>query len=161
MEGNGSRFIVDIYLEPSPFVTVVETERHCVYVTLLLCLYSDVARRQNMRSWLYRIRPSVTDAGFCPSERVRPEVFGANFEQDEITCNQLRWLPVPLPDTPVDFIQGLQTICGAGRYVSHEVSKAETTYISTIHASFMLLACVSQSLSQEQKELDVEGKQCV
>jgi hypothetical protein len=72
--------------------------------------------RQNMRSWLYRIRPSVTDAKFHKCESVRPDIFGADFERDEVTCNQLRWMPLPLPDSPTDFIRGLQTICGAGRY---------------------------------------------
>ena len=33
-----------------------------------------------------------------------------------VTPNQLRWRPFELPNDPVDFVTGLHTICGAGRW---------------------------------------------
>lgn len=33
-----------------------------------------------------------------------------------VTPNQLRWRPFPIPQDPVDWVRGLFTICGAGRW---------------------------------------------
>ncbi|BDA41515.1 Homogentisate 1,2-dioxygenase [Coccomyxa sp. Obi] len=71
-------------------------------------------RRQNMRSWLYRIQPSVSSSPFRPSGRIDPDRFGTQFGKDEVECNQLRWRPMPFPEQWTDFVSGLQTICGAG-----------------------------------------------
>ncbi len=68
----------------------------------------------NQRSWLYRIRPSVTHEPFHPLD-FASEVFSGDFERALITPNQLRWRPFSVPDDPVDFVRGLFTICGAGR----------------------------------------------
>jgi homogentisate 1,2-dioxygenase len=60
----------------------------------------------NRRSWLYRIRPSVTHEPFV---KLR--------EEDTLagpTPNQLRWDPFPIPAEPSDFVDGLRTICGNG-----------------------------------------------
>jgi len=70
--------------------------------------------RCNQRSWLYRIRPSVTHEPFHPLD-FASEVFSGDFERAVITPNQLRWRPFSVPDEPVDFVRGLFTICGAGR----------------------------------------------
>jgi homogentisate 1,2-dioxygenase len=63
-------------------------------------------RHANRRAWLYRIRPSVTHE---PYRRYR-----ALAELTEGTPNQLRWDPFPIPTEPVDFVDGLVTICGNG-----------------------------------------------
>eukprot|EP00042_Codosiga_hollandica_P049275 m.569630 g.569630 ORF g.569630 m.569630 type:complete len:451 (+) comp57841_c0_seq1:40-1392(+) len=68
-------------------------------------------RETNRRSWFYRVRPSVihtpfekTDAGQFLSDWSAPP-----------TPNQMRWSPFDIPEgTSVDFIQGMQTLCGAG-----------------------------------------------
>lgn len=70
-----------------------------------------------MRSWLYRIQPSVTSSPFRPSGRIDPDRFGTQFGKDEVECNQLRWRPMPFPEQQTDFVSGLQTICGAGRWL--------------------------------------------
>ncbi|UPR01981.1 homogentisate 1,2-dioxygenase [Chloropicon primus] len=65
-------------------------------------------RAKNQRSWLYRMRPSVTH-----------EIIG-NFGEGSnnlvTTPNQIRWLPfdVPKGDSKVDFIRGMFTMCGSG-----------------------------------------------
>jgi homogentisate 1,2-dioxygenase len=73
-------------------------------------------RHENNRSWLYRIRPSVVQGKFRPISaglvRSKP------FTETPPTPNQLRCNPLPLPDEPTDFIQGLVTMCGNGGYGS-------------------------------------------
>jgi homogentisate 1,2-dioxygenase len=63
-------------------------------------------RASNRHTWLYRIRPSVMHSPFTPIEnqRLRLDVAGA-----EVSPNQLRWDPLPIPSTPTDFLDGLVT----------------------------------------------------
>lgn len=72
-------------------------------------------RNQNQRSWLYRIKPSVTHEPFELRSPVHPKLV-SDFNQSNSFANptQLRWKPVEIPDMPTDFIDGLYTICGAG-----------------------------------------------
>lgn len=72
-------------------------------------------RNQNQRSWLYRIKPSVTHEPFKLRSPVHPKLV-SDFNQSNSFANptQLRWKPVEIPDMPTDFIDGLYTICGAG-----------------------------------------------
>ncbi|RZF41311.1 hypothetical protein LSTR_LSTR000025 [Laodelphax striatellus] len=70
-------------------------------------------RLENKRSWLYRIRPSVIHNPFIPIESAN---FTNDWSNNHPNPNQMRWKPFNFPDKEesVDFIQGLQTICGAG-----------------------------------------------
>jgi homogentisate 1,2-dioxygenase len=63
-------------------------------------------RTANRRSWLYRIRPSVTHEPFV--------TFRETDTLADPTPNQLRWDPFPIPAEPTDFVDGLRTICGNG-----------------------------------------------
>jgi homogentisate 1,2-dioxygenase len=69
-------------------------------------------RAENRRSWLYRIRPSAMHPPFRRIDNglVRSAPF------DEVTPppNRLRWNPLPLPDGPADFMDGLVTMGGNG-----------------------------------------------
>lgn len=67
-------------------------------------------RNKNLRSWLYRIRPSVQHAPFKPS----PTAPGLNYCFDSANPNQLRWRPFPLPGKTSTWLEGLHTVCGAG-----------------------------------------------
>ena len=80
-------------------------------------------RKDNRRTWMYRIRPSVTHEPFHPLS-FPPETLTADFSRSRavVTPNQLRWKPFPLPQENVDFVRGLYTICGAGRYVRIEMT---------------------------------------
>ncbi|XP_042474282.1 homogentisate 1,2-dioxygenase-like [Zingiber officinale] len=74
-------------------------------------------RKLNQRSWLYRIKPSVTHEPF--HARVpRHERLVSEFNQttSSATPTQLRWKPVNIPDSgsSTDFIDGLYTVCGSG-----------------------------------------------
>ena len=69
-------------------------------------------RHKNMRSWLYRIKPSVTHSRFEPhSVNGKVCVREHNLVVDP---NQLRWDPKPLPTENIDFIDGIELVCGAG-----------------------------------------------
>jgi homogentisate 1,2-dioxygenase len=68
-------------------------------------------RHANRRSWLYRIRPSVTHE---PFRRV-----GSGVALTEASPNQLRWDPFPIPSEPTDFVEGVGTICGNGDAASN------------------------------------------
>ncbi len=70
-------------------------------------------RHENLRSWLYRIRPSVLHSKFERFEHAllkdRP------FDEVEPSPNQLRWNPIVIdPKKNFDFIDSLVTIAGNG-----------------------------------------------
>jgi homogentisate 1,2-dioxygenase len=68
-------------------------------------------RANNKRSWLYRIRPSVKH---MPFEQIENANWLSRFDEIATTPNQLRWGPLPLPETKTDFIEGIKTIAGCG-----------------------------------------------
>jgi hypothetical protein len=75
-----------------------------------------VPRKLNQRSWLYRIKPSVTHEPFHPREpahkRLVSDFTGSGVAS--VTPTQLRWKPPPIPEAHTNFIDGLFTVCGAG-----------------------------------------------
>ncbi len=68
-------------------------------------------RHVNQRSWLYRIRPAAMHQPFKPFEQPR---FHNRFDEVATPPNQLRWSPIPIPETPTDWLAGLVTIAGNG-----------------------------------------------
>jgi homogentisate 1,2-dioxygenase len=77
-------------------------------------------RNKNLRSWLYRIKPTV---GHSNHKEVDPEEYKywiSDFESGSdnltLTPEQLRWkaLPFPKKESKVDFLHGMITYCGAG-----------------------------------------------
>lgn len=73
-------------------------------------------RHTNRRSWLYRIRPSVTHRPFQRLEHARIDEAPSDLP---ISPNQLRWDPLPLPSQPTDFIAGLVPMAGNGSPEAH------------------------------------------
>ncbi len=68
-------------------------------------------RADSRRSWLYRIRPSATHR---PFERIAAGRIVSDFTALASTPNQLRWNPLPMPQAPTDFIDGIVTMAGNG-----------------------------------------------
>ena len=68
-------------------------------------------RADNRRSWLYRIRPSAMHEPFA---RIDDGRIVSVFDDIEVTPNQLRWNPLPMPSEPTDFVDGLVTMAGSG-----------------------------------------------
>jgi len=68
-------------------------------------------RAANRRSWTYRIRPAAMHA---PFQLIGNERIASAFTDVPTPPNQLRWDPLPLPDAPTDFVDGLVTMAGNG-----------------------------------------------
>lgn len=88
------------------------------------------SRHENMRNWLYRIRPSVMHGEFKALDR--GHLVHKPFNEMPATPNQLRWDPVPMPKTPTDFLNGLITFAGNGGYGS---SKGSAVHIYACNKS--------------------------
>ncbi len=69
-------------------------------------------RAHNRRTWFYRIRPSVLQGEFSPYNGKLLETAGG--DAGTVSPNVLRWDPLPLPEEPTDFIDGLVTIAVNG-----------------------------------------------
>ncbi len=72
-------------------------------------------RAMNLRSWLYRIRPSVLHSDF---ERYTQENLINPPFSDPTPPTQMRWNPLPYPDEKKDFIDSIVTIAGNGSAAS-------------------------------------------
>jgi homogentisate 1,2-dioxygenase len=68
-------------------------------------------RYANRRSWLYRIRPA---AGHGPFKAHPQALLTAQFDAAATPPDQMRWSPLPLPESPTDFLDGLITMGGNG-----------------------------------------------
>ena len=68
-------------------------------------------RHQNLRSWTYRIRPAAQHTPF--TDLAHP-TFRADFDADGLDPNLIGYAPLPLPDTPTDFVDGMATFGGSG-----------------------------------------------
>jgi homogentisate 1,2-dioxygenase len=68
-------------------------------------------RRENRRSWLYRMRPAAMHGAFEAFEQAR---FHNDFGNGPVSPDQLRWSPLPIPSAKTDFIEGLFTMAGNG-----------------------------------------------
>jgi homogentisate 1,2-dioxygenase len=68
-------------------------------------------RLLNKRTWTYRIQPSVLHR---PFRQIDNNLFVSKFDEVVTTPNQLRWNPLPMPETETDFIGGIVTMAGCG-----------------------------------------------
>src|SRR5208283_407080 len=68
-------------------------------------------RHTNRRSWLYRLRPSLSHGAFQAYDA--PLLQSAPFAEAP-PPTPLRWDPLPLPAAPTDFVDGLITMAGNG-----------------------------------------------
>ncbi len=83
-----------------------------LYVEQLSGTAFTAPRDQNRRSWFYRMRPSAQHGIFKPF--VHDKVT-SGFQSDvTFPPNRLRWNALPFPKTPIDWVDGLQTIAGNG-----------------------------------------------
>lgn len=69
-------------------------------------------RADNLRTWVYRMRPSAVHGGFRQADngslRTPP------FNEGVLTPQQMRWDPTPVPDEKTDLISGMMTLGGNG-----------------------------------------------
>ena len=69
-------------------------------------------RDHNLRTWFYRMRPSVKHRPFVQISNGL--LRSAPFNEIPPAPNQMRWDPLPIPSEPTDIIDGLITLMGAG-----------------------------------------------
>jgi homogentisate 1,2-dioxygenase len=70
-----------------------------------------VPRHASRRTWLYRIRPAAMHSAF---KRSPQPAAAASVDLNQISPNQLRWSPLPIPTEALDFVQGLVAACANG-----------------------------------------------
>jgi len=75
-----------------------------------------VPRYMQKRSWLYRIRPSVLHEPFA---EIDAREMRGSFDEVPTPPAQLRWDPMPMPEEPRDFVDGLITIGGNAGVAIH------------------------------------------
>jgi homogentisate 1,2-dioxygenase len=110
--GFGNEFATESL--PGALPAVLNSPQRCPYG-----LYAEqfsgtaftVPRHASRRSWLYRIRPAAMHSSFRRTEHARA---GAVGEPRLTAPNQLRWSPLPIPEEPTDWVEGLVTVCGTG-----------------------------------------------
>lgn len=71
-----------------------------------------VPHKQQKRSWLYRIRPSVMHKPFAAYAH---PTFAAPKSDAPASPNQMRWDALPLPKKKIDFVDGIVTMAGNGK----------------------------------------------
>ena len=84
---------------------------HGLYAEQLTGTAFTAPRHANRRSWLYRIRPAAMHGRFTLLGHPH---FNNDFGDGPVTPEKLRWSPLPLPQAPTDFIEGLFTMAGNG-----------------------------------------------
>ncbi|RIA43990.1 homogentisate 1,2-dioxygenase [Hephaestia caeni] len=65
-------------------------------------------RHENRRSWLYRMRPTADHPPYTRYEWAKR--FAPGTVDQPLAPNRLRWDPLPLPQAPVDLIDGMTTM---------------------------------------------------
>src|SRR5436190_6865870 len=83
-----------------------------LYAEVLSGTAFTAPRAENLSSWLYRLRPSAMHA---PFRRIANGLMRSGpFNEVETPPNRLRWDPLPIGESPADFLEGLATIAGSG-----------------------------------------------
>jgi len=83
--------------------------RHGLHAELVSGTGFLAPRAHNRRVWLYRIRPSAQHTPFAPLAHPRLRA-----DWDAVDPNLAGWRPLPIPEEPTDFVDGLATFGGAG-----------------------------------------------
>ena len=83
-----------------------------LYAELLSGTAFTAPRAENQRTWMYRRQPSVVVSGYTPLQQALLKT-GAR-DGELAPPDPLRWAPQAIPDEPLDFVEGLRTLCVNG-----------------------------------------------
>lgn len=100
-----------------------------LYAELISGSAFTAPRHENRRTWMYRLRPTASHPAFMPYRR-ETLLRAAPFDEVPPSPNRLRWDPLPLPETPTDFVDGLVT-CGGNGDVGAGMGLAIHLYAAT------------------------------
>jgi len=95
-------------------------------------------RRENRRSWLYRMRPSAAHDAYRLAKQGL--LHSGPFAEGAVSPNRLRWDPQSAPSDPTDFVEGLVTFAGngspaIGAGLSIHLYAANRSMVDTVFAS--------------------------
>jgi len=104
-------------------------------------------RASNERSWLYRIRPSIAHWGtLAPAD---PGLWrSAPCREADLPPQPLRWDPLPIPERPMSFIEGIHSIttcgdvstqAGMGAHIYVATRSMENEYLCNADAEMMIV----------------------
>jgi len=94
---------------------------HGLYPEQLSGAAFTAPRVENLRTWTYRIRPSVVQAGPFALWSAAPSLLRSGpFAEVPTDPNPQRWDPLPVPAAPTDFLEGLVTVCGNGAVLAQQ-----------------------------------------
>lgn len=101
---------------------------HGLYAEQLSGSAFTAPRKENKRTWLYRMRPSVQQGAFEPYAHT--DIGSTPFDREFFTPTPLRWDPLPKPEKKLDIIDGIKTVAGNGDTASWS-GLATHRYIAT------------------------------
>lgn len=110
MNGFGNQFATEALPGALPSQNSPQRCPYGLYAEQLSGTAFTAPRHSNRRTWLYRLRPS---AGHGPFEPLPQERWTSQFD-GEVPPDPMRWDPLPVPQSPTDFIEGLITMGGNG-----------------------------------------------
>jgi homogentisate 1,2-dioxygenase len=79
-----------------------------LYAELISGSAFTAPRHANQRSWVYRRQPSVVTGAYAPYDQ--PFLKSGAAEGVAPPPDPLRWGPIEVPETPLDFVDGLRSI---------------------------------------------------
>jgi homogentisate 1,2-dioxygenase len=85
---------------------------HGLYAEVLSGTAFTAPRAANRRTWMYRRQPSVVSGAYAPYQQ--PLWTSGAAGGVDAPPDPLRWNPFPIPDAPLDFIDGVRTIVANG-----------------------------------------------
>jgi homogentisate 1,2-dioxygenase len=91
-----------------------------LYAEQLSATAFTAPRHENRRTWVYRVRPSAAHGPFTPLAGARPSVLASAPLAGMLEPNRIRWNPLPIPDRPTDFVDGLVTMGANGDVTTHQ-----------------------------------------
>jgi homogentisate 1,2-dioxygenase len=84
---------------------------HGLYAEQLSGSAFTAPRAHNLRSWLYRLRPSATHPAY---RQIDAGLIRTAPLSESPPFNRLRWNPIEIPAAPTDFLAGLTTVAATG-----------------------------------------------
>jgi homogentisate 1,2-dioxygenase len=85
---------------------------HGLYAEVISGTAFTAPRAANRRTWMYRRQPSVVSGAYAPYEQ--PLWTSGAAGGVDMPPDPLRWNPFPIPDAPLDFVDGVRTVVANG-----------------------------------------------
>jgi homogentisate 1,2-dioxygenase len=109
--GFGNQFATEALAGALPAQNSPQRCPYGLYAEQLSGTAFTAPRHANRRTWLYRIRPAAGHPPFTARAHAR---LTSEFSRFATPPDQLRWDPLPLPESPTDFLDGWITMGGNG-----------------------------------------------